>query len=280
MPFPESLVSVIIPCYNQAYFLGEAIESVLAQTYPNFEIILVDDGSTDNTAAVTARYPVVRYVRQENQGTAAARNRGFQESAGSYLVFLDADDRLLPEAFETGLNCLNAHPECGLVFGLCKFIAHDGSFLLTPQPPPRQGVDYVAMLRRCLINHPAQVLCRRAVFDSTIAFDTSLVVCSDYDFYLRVARSWPIYCHHSVVSEYRQHSANRSLDNAKMLKYTLSLLRSQWPFVAGNRRYEKAYRAGIRKARRYYYRLAVQQAIRNILSVFKFHLQKVVSVLL
>ena len=90
-----ALVSVVIPCYNQAHFLGEAIESVLAQTYPHLEIVVVDDGSTDNTGEVAARYPGVRYVRQENQGLAAARNTGLRHSSGDYLVFLDADDRLL-----------------------------------------------------------------------------------------------------------------------------------------------------------------------------------------
>src|ERR671911_2120937 len=111
------LVSVVIPCYNQAHFLGEAIESVLAQSYPRFEIIVVDDGSTDDTSKVAARYPGVRYVYQNNQGVSAARNSGLARSEGEYVVFLDADDRLLPEALETGLKCLEARPECAFVSG-------------------------------------------------------------------------------------------------------------------------------------------------------------------
>src|SRR4028119_1234933 len=109
------LVSVIIPCYNQAYFLGEAIESVLAQSYPHFEIVVVDDGSTDNTSEVAARYPGVRCIRQENRGLAGARNEGIRHSSGSYLVFLDADDRLLPEALAVGLRHLKERPECAFV---------------------------------------------------------------------------------------------------------------------------------------------------------------------
>src|SRR5918997_500688 len=108
----EGLVSVVIPCYNQAHFLGEAIESVLSQTYPHFEVVVVDDGSTDNTQEVAARYPGVRYIRQENQGLAGARNAGIRRSNGSFLVFLDADDRLLPRALEAGLKALKEHPEC------------------------------------------------------------------------------------------------------------------------------------------------------------------------
>ena len=90
------LVSVIITSYNQARFLSDAIESVLTQTYSQFEMVVVDDGSTDNASEVVARYPGVRYMRQDNQGLSAARNTGLRESNGAYLVFLDADDRLLP----------------------------------------------------------------------------------------------------------------------------------------------------------------------------------------
>src|SRR6266513_5232454 len=105
VPMPASgLVSVIIPCYNQAHFLHEAIESVLAQTYSNREIIVVDDGSTDNTATVARCHSPPRYIYQENAGPSAARNTGFEQSRGEYLVFLDADDRLLPEALEIGVG--------------------------------------------------------------------------------------------------------------------------------------------------------------------------------
>ena len=100
------LVSVVIPCYNQAHFLGEAIESVFKQTYKHFEIVVVDDGSTDNTSEVARRYSGIRCIEQVNQGLSAARNTGIRESKGEYLVFLDADDRLYPIALEAhGLFC-------------------------------------------------------------------------------------------------------------------------------------------------------------------------------
>ncbi len=121
----KTLVSVVIPCYNQSNFLGEAIESVLAQTYRHFEIIVIDDGSPDNTAEVAVRYPDVRYIRQENQGLSGARNTGFRESQGKYLVFLDADDRLLPGALQAGINCLHIHPECAFVSGHHRYIKAD-----------------------------------------------------------------------------------------------------------------------------------------------------------
>jgi glycosyltransferase involved in cell wall biosynthesis len=101
----HQLVTVVIPCYNQAHFLGEAIESVLEQTYPHYEIVVVDDGATDNTSEVASRYPgKVRLIRQENRGLSGARNTGIRHSEGEYMVFLDADDRLLPEALERALS--------------------------------------------------------------------------------------------------------------------------------------------------------------------------------
>jgi glycosyltransferase involved in cell wall biosynthesis len=90
------LISIVITCYNHAHFLPEAIESALAQQYGNFEIIVVDDGSTDNTRETAAKYAPVRYVYQPNGGLSSARNTGIMESKGSLLVFLDADDWLMP----------------------------------------------------------------------------------------------------------------------------------------------------------------------------------------
>ena len=107
------LVSVIIPCYNSARYLAETIESVLAQTYPRVEIILIDDGSTDATAQIAQDYPV-NYVYQANRGISAARNSGFLHSQGKYVLFLDHDDRLLPRGVEAGVKLLEEHPECAI----------------------------------------------------------------------------------------------------------------------------------------------------------------------
>src|SRR3954469_14899324 len=106
---PVTSVAVVIPCYKQANYLPDAIQSVLDQTHDRVEIVVVDDGSPDNTREVAARYATVRYVRQENQGLASARNTGIRESVSPYLVFLDADDRLLPNALAAGLACFAAH---------------------------------------------------------------------------------------------------------------------------------------------------------------------------
>ena len=105
---------------------------MLAQTYPHFEIIVVDDGSPDDTRAVAARYPGVRCLRQRNRGLSAARNAGLAESVGAFVVFLDADDRLTPEALASGVREMAAHPECALVAGDHKLIDEQGSMIPSP----------------------------------------------------------------------------------------------------------------------------------------------------
>ena len=141
-----ALVSVIIPCYNQARFLSEAIESVLAQSHRHFEIVVVDDGSSDRPEDVVASYSGVRCIRQANQGPSAARNVGIRASRGDYLVFLDADDRLLPEALTVGLEELNANAECTFVYGHCTFISSTGYPLFRAGGTPGQGRTLCASL--------------------------------------------------------------------------------------------------------------------------------------
>ena len=114
----EALVSVIIPCYNHARFLGEAIVSVIRQSYPHIEIIVVDDGSTDDTEQVITSYPNIQHIRQENLGVSRARNMGLSMSRGAYVLFLDADDRLLPDAVATGVHALASRKEYAFAFGL------------------------------------------------------------------------------------------------------------------------------------------------------------------
>jgi glycosyltransferase involved in cell wall biosynthesis len=279
-----ALVSVVIPCFNQAHFLGEAIESVLSQSYSHFEIVVVDDGSTDNTSEVAGRYPGVHCVRQENQGLAGARNSGLYESKGSYLVFLDADDRLLPDALKVGLECLKAHPECAFVSGRYREIAADESHLRGFQPlyHIKKG-DYSELLRGNYIGMHATLMYRRSVLESVGGFDTSIEACEDYDLYLRIARNFPIHCHDKVVAEYRQHDSNMSRDSALMLKATLAILRSQRTYIKRHRHYQEAYKIGVRTFQDHYGVLlawemldhvrerAWKQAIRDLLVLMRYY---------
>ena len=116
-------VSVIIPTYNSARFVVQAVESVLAQTYSDFEVIVVDDGSTDNTPVALAGYrQKIRYLHQENRGPSAARNAGYRASQGDYVLFLDSDDLIPPDTLERQVSFLNDHPEFGLVYSASQQI--------------------------------------------------------------------------------------------------------------------------------------------------------------
>jgi glycosyltransferase involved in cell wall biosynthesis len=246
-----ALVSVVIPCYNQARFLGEAIESVLSQSYPHFEIVVVDDGSTDNTSEVASRYPGVRCIRQENQGLAGARNAGIRHSRGSYLVFLDADDRLLPDALAVGLKELKKHPECAFVSGYHRLIAFDGSPLPTSPQTPIEGDHYETLLRSCYISTPAAVMYQRTMLEYVGGFDTSVSPSADYDLYLRLTREYSVYQHGEVVAEYRRHGTNMTRDLALMLEAESTVLRRQRKYMRGRNQY-KAYKAGISHSQQHF----------------------------
>jgi len=246
----EGFVSVVIPCYNQAHFLVEAIQSVLSQVYPNFEVIVVDDGSQDATAEVAATYadkdPRVRLICQQNRGLAGARNRGLAEANGEYAVFLDSDDRLVEGAFEVGVRELEANPDCAFVFGHYRPISADGVAYAVPRQERIGGDHYLALLRDNYISMPASVMYRRWVFEEVGGFDGSVDAAADWDLYLRVARRFPIHHHGEVVADYRWHGANMTADPALMLRSTVSVLRGQRQHVKGNKRYEEAYEQGIK----------------------------------
>jgi glycosyltransferase involved in cell wall biosynthesis len=165
-------VAVIIPTYNQARFLADAIESVLAQNRQADEIIVIDDGSNDDPAAVVVQFPTVRLIRQDNRGPSAARNTGLRNCRTSHIVFLDADDRLLSTALETGLTCMAAHPDCAFVYGGHRLISEDGR-PLWDSVRPIVGDTYLAFLRLNLAGPPMTALFRRDCLSAVDGFDES-----------------------------------------------------------------------------------------------------------
>jgi glycosyltransferase involved in cell wall biosynthesis len=236
----------VIPCYNQGRFLRDAIESALQQTHPAVEVVVIDDGSTDDTATIARMYPAARLIAQRNQGTAVARNAGLRESRGEYLIFLDADDRLLPAAVATGIQALALHPEWGFVTGHVRLIGPDGSPAGIPPQEHADGDGYIGLLRWNYIWTPGVVVYRRAVFDAVRPFASSAGGSADYELNVRIARRFAIGCHHRVVLEYRQHGANMSADPRHMLKSAVSVRRSQRKYVRGRRTAMQAWQEGIR----------------------------------
>lgn len=242
-------VSVIVPCFNQASFLSEAIESILDQTYSRIELVVVDDGSDDNTSAIAGRYEQVRYVHQANRGVPSARNFGLEASGGELIAFLDSDDRLLPGAIEVGVEVLAARPECAATVGACRNIDAGGNQLGVPEQPLIHADHYLALLKRCFILSGSSVLYRRSALEEVGGFDLALARGDDYDLYLRIARRFPIHCHGRVVTEYRRHSASLTKDPLATMRGELGALRRQRRLVRGSRE-AGARRSGIRRTRR------------------------------
>ena len=245
------------------------------------EIVVVDDGSTDETPTVAKRDGSVRYLRQERRGLSEARNSGWRASSGDYIVFLDADDRLLPGAPAAGLETFLRWPHAAFVFGHYELIDALGAVLPTwrelrvaddltfttgdfelvlpdgrragRSPQPRRVSDhYTAMLRRNYVSMHGAVVYRRAVLEETGGFDPRLNALEDYELYLRVARTYPVAGHDKVVAQYRRHSAAMSCDMLNMLRMALFVLHEQRPYLAEHPGAIEAYEAGLVFWKRHY----------------------------
>jgi len=227
----EALVSVVIPCYKQAHFLPEALKSVLAQTYSSVEAIVVDDGSPDNTAQVAALFPGVNYVRQQNRGIAEARNAGFRASQGNYVIFLDADDRLMPDAAKRHLQCFAENPSAGFVVGDIDQIASDGSYLSSPRWPVLTSGFYEELLKANHVANTIAVMFRRGVLEAIGGFKTFFAPAEDYEMLLRAGQQFSSAHHRTVVAQYRRYETSISRKGAIMLRAMNRVMQSQQPFV-------------------------------------------------
>ncbi|MEP6888554.1 MAG: glycosyltransferase [Nitrospirales bacterium] len=256
-----SVVSVIIPCYRQAHFLDQAIDSVLEQTYPDTEVIVVDDGSPDQTSEVVRRYPQVEYIVQANQGLAAARNRGIEASKGEYLVFLDADDHLLPNHFGASLRAFQLKPDAALVCGSYRLfgsIARDAQHNCDLLPD-----HFGTLLRWNFIGPPHVAMFKREVVSRLGGFRRGVQGCEDYDLYLRIAREHRIHCHHEVIAEYRRHESQMSQQWGLMLFSAVHVMKSQVEHLQRHPAYHEAYCTGLRQWQRAYGVPLVWQMIGN-----------------
>jgi glycosyltransferase involved in cell wall biosynthesis len=186
-------VSVIIPTRNRAYFLQQAIGSVLDQTFRDLEVIVVDDGSTDATPYVLQKWKDrIRVVRQENSGVSRARNTGIRAARGRYLSFLDSDDLWLKDKLEVQVRFLDANPQYAVCYTDEVWVRRGRR--VNPKKSHRKysGWIYDRCLPLCIIS-PSSALMRRGVLDAVGLFDENLPVCEDYDLWLRVASRFPIF---------------------------------------------------------------------------------------
>jgi glycosyltransferase involved in cell wall biosynthesis len=202
----KPLVSVIINVYNGVPYLGEAIESVLAQTYEPVELVVVDDGSDDGTGELAQSYgSALRYVQQSRGGIGSARNRGIEVAQGEFLAFLDADDRFVPTKLERQMAALSADPELEMVFG------HMSEFV-SPELPPEVGARLRPPVLDAAWRMTNLMLIRRGSFLRVGSFSETLRVGVGVDWYARATEAGvKEYVLPEVVLERRLHAGNNGI---------------------------------------------------------------------
>jgi glycosyltransferase involved in cell wall biosynthesis len=185
-------VSVIIPTFNRRALVCEAVESVLAQHDPDFELIVVDDGSTDGTDVALAPFGHrLRYVRQDNRGVSAARNAGVRSARGEWIAFLDSDDLWQPGKLTAQLAYIAAHPRTQMCQTGEVWIRNGVRVNPCRHHRKPDGDVFLPSLRRCLVS-PSAVMLRRELFEAAAGFDESLPACEDYDLWLRLTQTTPV----------------------------------------------------------------------------------------
>ncbi len=186
-------VSVIIPTHNRGRLIGRALESVFKQTYKDYEVIVVDDGSTDNTREVLAQFGnKIKYIAQPQQGSAAARNRGIRESMSEYVAFLDSDDFWIPEKLATQVEILDKHKNVGIVYSKMIMINEKGE-QCGMKPSSVSGKNYQELLEIWGDLPTSTVMTRKDYFNKAGLFDQSLTTMQDIDMWLRIARFCDLY---------------------------------------------------------------------------------------
>jgi glycosyltransferase involved in cell wall biosynthesis len=221
------VVSVVLAAHNQARWLGEAIEGVRAQTFTDWELVVIDDGSTDDTADVLARFttdPRVRCLRQPRAERAAARNRGIAETSGELVAFLDGDDVWRPTKLAAQVAALHASPEAGLCYTTARFIDVAGRPLPLRKPSrPLAGRVFPVLVRGNVLIL-ASVVVRREALAAVGGFDETLPVfgCEDWDLWLRIARRFALIVVDEELTLYRQHATNTS--RAQVLASALAVI--------------------------------------------------------
>jgi len=205
----DPLVSVVLPTYNLARHVGEAIESVLAQTYSRYELLVVDDGSTDNTKEVVGKYLSdrrVTYIHKENGGCSSAYNRGLSEARGGYIAFLEHDDMWMPEKLQLQVQVLEDNPEFGMVHSDVSVINEQGVITRKSGNRERQshnGMVFEEFFMSDVVIAPlSTVLVRTECLAKTGKFDEELPW-DDYGFLLRLAWRYPIYFIPQSLIKYR-----------------------------------------------------------------------------
>jgi glycosyltransferase involved in cell wall biosynthesis len=230
-----SKVDVIIPAYNAAKFLPAALESVVAQTFEDWRILLVDDGSTDNTAEVVAPFikrlgPKLCYIQQPNSGVSAARNVAIRNSSAEFLALLDADDVWLPCRLMESLRCFENRPHVGLAYGFISRIDQEGVVIDTFTGNAKHAEGYIApyiYMRKVQLPAPT-ITFRRKCIDEVGSFDETLRATEDRDLWLRIALRYEVALVPKVLALYRMSPDSATTDPSLMLKSQLQFIEKHY----------------------------------------------------
>lgn len=218
-------VSVIIPNYNYERYLAETLDSVLAQTYPDIEVIVVDDGSKDGSRAVLEQYRnYITAIFQQNSGVSAARNNGVAASSGEFVAFLDADDAWLPKKIEWQVERFWADPELGLVHVGVDEVDADGHSLVKRLEGVEGSVGPILLQlkREGVLGGGSGLMVPRRVFDEVGGFDTRLSTSADWDLFYRISERYRVGFVPEILLQYRVHSSNMHA-NVSVLEHDMKL---------------------------------------------------------
>ncbi len=225
----DNPVSIIIPVYNRAAVVGRAIESVLSQTYTDFELIIVDDGSTDQLSDTLEMFKDtrIRFVHQPNRGVSSARNKGVEVARYDYIAFLDSDDEWMTDKLEKQIWFITNSSQYRICYTGEQWIRHGKPFAHKKASRKYTGYIFDQCLLDCFIGC-STVLMRKSLFYETGGFDTSLKVCEDYDLWLRISAKYPVlYIDEPLIRKYGGHSgqlSNKYWGNDRFRIYSLYML--------------------------------------------------------
>lgn len=228
------IVSVVIPCFNHEKYIGECLDSVLNQTHSDFEVIVIDDGSTDGTPQIVRSYGSrVKYIWQKNKGPSSARNLGIRTSQAEFIAFQDADDIWLPEKLELQVEFLEENPDLAWVYSdMCTF--NDQQILQTSwfsERPTQQGKVFEKLISNNFVP-TITVIAKKSVILEVGGFDESLRSCEDKDLWLRLALKYPLGKLDRVLAKRRFHSNNLCRDNQLLFSSEIEVMQKMKRLVS------------------------------------------------
>ncbi|MDD5680054.1 MAG: glycosyltransferase [Candidatus Omnitrophica bacterium] len=253
-------ISVIIPTYNRANYICNAIDSVLAQTYKDFEIIVVDDGSTDNTKEILTTYGgSAKYIYQQNQGVSSARNRGIKEAIGEYVAFLDSDDEWDERKLEKQVKLFEKEPSVYLQYCYARFVnVQEKRDFIMPEYVTRTFEDLVlSHYKNKNADLPTStVMIRKLCFDQIGCFDENLPCIEDYELWLRIAKKFAIGFIPEILVVENCHHTNNLTDSVMKMRQGYIGVYKKMIMLYGNEIDKTPF---ITKLARYYYLLAKEE---------------------